>query len=162
MHAFTFHRSTDWPLIRRMMTHPRVWPHISDDFAPAPAEFAPADNPGFCYVMVEDGDTPIGLFLLQAHNGCHVEVHTCLLPAGWVRGSREIARQAVAWLWPNCPQIERLTTTVPQNNLLALRFAQAMGMIEYGVNPKSRKKNGVLVDQTLLGMNRPSRMPGDA
>jgi RimJ/RimL family protein N-acetyltransferase len=159
---FTFHGSTDWALIKRIMTHPRVWPHISDDFSPEPQEFVPVDNPALCYLVIMDGETPLGLFLFTPHNGCHVEVHTCLLPAAWARGSREIARQALVWLWSNCPQIERLTTTVPQNNLLALRFAQAMGMIEYGVNPQSRKKSGALVDQMLLGMNRPSNIPGDA
>jgi RimJ/RimL family protein N-acetyltransferase len=154
--VFTFEPSSDWPLIKRIMTDPRVWPHISDDFSPEPENFRPVENPALCYVLVKDEHRPIGLFLLHPHNGCHVEVHTCLLPAAWVRGSREIARQAVAWLWGNCPQIERLTTNVPQNNSLALRFAQALGMVEYGVNPQSFKKGGKLMDQTLLGMNRPT------
>lgn len=157
--AFAFHRSTDWPLIRQIMTHPRVWPHISDDYSPAPADFQPNPDPGLCYVVVEDGPVTLGLFLLEPHGGVHAEVHTCLLPAGWIRDSREIARQAMAWLWANCPQVERLTTTVPRNNSLALRFAQALGMVEYGVNPKSFQKGGVLVDQTLLGMCRPRPTP---
>lgn len=157
--AFTFHRSTDSALIQRIMTHPRVWPHISDDSAPPAADFKPQVAPSLCYVMVEDGETAIGLFLLEQRGAVHVEVHTCLLPTAWVRGSREIASQAVAWLWANCPEIERLTTTVPRNNSLALRFAQALGMLEYGVNPQSFKKGGVLMDQTLLGMNRPGNPP---
>jgi RimJ/RimL family protein N-acetyltransferase len=160
--TFTFHRSTDWPLIQRIMTHPRVWPHISDDFSPAPEEFTPAEHPALCYVVAEEGETTLGLFILEQRGGVQVEVHTCLLPVGWSRGSREIARQAVAWLWRNCPRVERLTTAVPQNNSLALRFAQALGMIEYGVNQQSFKKGGKLMDQTLLGMNRPSNVPGEA
>lgn len=152
---FTFEASTDWALVRRIMIHPRVWPAISDDFSPSPEVFRPSTAPELCYVLVRDGESILGLFLLTPHNGVHVEVHTCLLPTAWIRGSREIAAQAMAWLWANCPQIERLTTNVPRNNSIALRFAQALGMIEYGVNPKSFKKGGQLVDQVLLGMNRP-------
>lgn len=155
---FTFERSTDWPLIRGIMTHPRVWPHISDDFSPAPADFQPNESDALLYVVVREGDHALGLFLLEPHGGVEAEVHTCLLPTGWLRDSRAIATQAVAWLWANCPQVERLTTRVPQNNTLALRFAQALGMVEYGVNPSSLKKGGKLMNQVLLGMNRPKEM----
>jgi RimJ/RimL family protein N-acetyltransferase len=152
---FTFENCTDYALIRKIMTSPRVWAAISDDFSPSPELFRPTISTELCYVLVRHNDLPIGLFLLTAHNGVHCEVHTCLLPTAYVRGSREIGKQAIAWLWKNAPQIERLTTTVPRNNSLALRFAQALGMIEYGVNPRSFKKGGELVDQILLGMNRP-------
>ncbi len=153
--VFTFHRSTDWPLIRSIMTHPRVWPHISDDCTGPAEQFTLVEHELVAYIVVEEDEKPLGLFLLEQHNGVHAEVHTCLLPVAWVRDSRAIATQAVAWLWENCPQLERLTTTVPQNNTLALRFAQALGMVEYGVNPSSVKKGGRLVNQVLLGMSRP-------
>lgn len=150
-----FSRSDDWPLIREIMTHPRVWPHISEDTSPSVDEFVPCEHESFWYVLVSNDTGPLGLFLLQPHNGVHWEVHTCLLPAGWIHGSRAIAAEAIAWLWRHAPRLERLTTIVPQNNLLALRFAEAMGMIEYGVNPNSVLKGGQLLDQVLLGMNRP-------
>lgn len=154
---FTFEGSTDYALIRTVMTHPRVWPAISDDFSPPRESFEPSTAPELCYVVVRDVGLVLGLFLLTPHNGVHVEVHTCLLPCGWIRGSRAIATQAMAWLWENCPQIERLTTTVPRNNSLALRFAQALGMLEYGVNRDSFKKGGLLMDQVLLGVTRPRK-----
>lgn len=153
--TFTFSKCEEWDRIHRIMTHPRIWPWITDDYAGPPESFHVHHHETLCYVLVEEGARTMGLFLLEQHNGCHVEVHTCLLPAAWLRDSRAIAAQAVAWLWENCPQIERLTTTVPQNNMLALRFAQALGMVEYGVNPSSFKKGGKLMNQTLLGMNRP-------
>ncbi len=151
---FTFENCTDYALIRQIMTHPRVWAAIADDFSPSPELFRPAISTELVYVLVRHHDLPIGLFLLTAHNGVHCEVHTCLLPSGPFN-AREVATQAMAWLWSKAPQIQRLTTTVPRNNSLALRFAQALGMIEYGVNPQSFKKGGQLVDQVLLGMNRP-------
>jgi RimJ/RimL family protein N-acetyltransferase len=151
----TFERSTDWGLITAIMTHRRVWPHISDDFSGPPGEFVPVDHPSFWYVVVREGTLPLGLFLLQPHNGVHWEVHTCLMPSGWRRGSREIARQAIAWLWQNATQLQRLTTKVPKNNLLALRFARDAGMVEYGTEPSSILCGGKLLDQALLGMNRP-------
>lgn len=152
---FAFERSTDWGLITAIMTHPRVWPHIADDFSGSPEDFTPCEHPSFWYVVVREGGPALGLFLLQPHNGVHWEVHTCLLPAGWKRGSREIAREAIAWLWREAPQLQRLTTKVPQNNSLALCFAKAAGMVEYGTEPSSILVGGRLLDQALLGMNRP-------
>lgn len=156
--TFTFSRTTDWPRIRQIMTHPRVWPHITDDFAPPVEEFEPNRNPELLYLLCEDGPVTLGLFLLEPHGGIHAEVHTCLLPAGWVRDSRTIASQAMAWFWENCPQVQRLTTVVPRNNSLALRFAQALDMVEYGVNQSSFQKGGVIMDQTLLGISRPRNL----
>lgn len=153
--TFAFERSTDWTLIKRIMTHPRIYPHITDDFAPPAAAFEPVQSEELLYLLVREGDQALGLFLLEPRGGVTAEVHTCLMPKGWIRDSRAIAGQAMAWVWENCPQIERLTTTVPRNNSLALRFAQALGMVEYGVNPSSFKKGGKLMDQTLLGVNRP-------
>jgi RimJ/RimL family protein N-acetyltransferase len=154
---FSFEFTHDHSLIKQIMTHPRVWPHITDDASPPPAEFEPVDHPTVAYLLVRDGELPLGLFLFEQRGAVHIEFHTCLLPAAWARGSVAIGRQMMAWLWENCPRLERLTGAVPQNNSLALRFAQGLGMIEYGVNPQSFQKNGVLLDQALLGVNRPRR-----
>jgi RimJ/RimL family protein N-acetyltransferase len=155
--VFSFEYSHDWPLIKWIMTHPRVWPHISDDASPEPDKFEPTDHPSIAYLLARDRELPLGLWVLEQRGAVQVEVHTCLLPAAWLRDSRAIGRLAQAWLWEHCPDLERLTTTVPKNNSLALRFALACGMIEYGLNPQSYRKNGVLTDQTLLGMSRPRR-----
>ena len=50
----TFERSQDYELIRRIMTHPRVFPHISDDSSPAAEEFRPVESDVFWYVILRD------------------------------------------------------------------------------------------------------------
>lgn len=116
--TFAFERSSDWALIKSIMTHPRIYPHITDDFAVPAAEFEPVRSAELLYVVVRERDQALGLFLLEPRGGVQAEVHTCLMPAGWIRDSRAIATQAMVWLWENCPQVERLTTTVPRNNSL--------------------------------------------
>lgn len=136
------------------MTEPHVWPHISDDFSPPPDEFEPPENDSITYLLVRLDGVPAGVFVFMPQNGVCWEVHTCLLPSLWGPGAAEAARQAARWVWRNS-ECRRIVTNVPAYNRLALRFAKAAGMTEYGRNPKSYMKNGILEDQILLGMSPP-------
>lgn len=151
----TFEISTDLELVRLIMTLPRIYRHITDDFSPPPEEFRPAEHPSICYVLVFDGHEHLGLFVVTRHNGVTVEIHTCLLPCAWGARAKQAASEFAAWLWANAPQIQRIVTVVPDYNRLALRFARAAGMTEYGRNPASIQKGGKLHDEILLGLSRP-------
>lgn len=154
--TLTFERTRDYALVRAIATHPRVWEHISDDATAPREQWQPAEHEAFWYVLVRDADEDLGFFLLTPHNAVCWEIHTCLLPRAWGARARDAAAGIVAWLWANTPA-ERLVTTVPASNRLALRFALRAGMTEYGRNPSSYLKQGRLEDQILLGLSRPER-----
>lgn len=144
--------------MREVMTHPRVWPYITDDGSPSIEEFQPAAGPGVLYLLCLEGEELLGLWMFVQVNSVSLDVHTCLLPGHGFRRSREAARQAAEWIWANT-SCQRIQTSVPERNRIAFKFAEAAGMLEYGRNPQSISQGGRLWDQILLGMSRPKEQP---
>jgi len=147
-------RTRDYELARQVLTHPKIYPAISDDSSPAREDYQPIASEAVIYLAVYDAAELLGLFLFVPQSGVCVEVHTCLLPRAWGGRAAEAARAARAWIWANTPAA-RIVTSVPEGNRLALRFARQAGMTEYGRNPASIQRNGRLEDLILLGMSKP-------
>jgi hypothetical protein len=150
-----FNRTTDFALVRQILTHPRMFPHMGDDFLPAPEQFVLNTDPRISYVLVSDEWRAIGLFCFIPENEICWAAHVAMLrkvhPALTHRAGKEI----IEWLWRNTP-CRRLIASVPASNPAAVRFGvQAMGLIRYGVNRRSFMKGGRLVDQILMGRSRP-------
>ncbi|HOK45864.1 MAG TPA: GNAT family protein [Bryobacteraceae bacterium] len=141
-------------IVRLVMTEPSVWRGITDDTCPPAESFRPLALPSIQYVLAFDDEELLGLWMLAWQNGVTIDIHTCLLPSG--RGPRglEAAKRLAEWIWENT-RCQRITTSVPAYNRLALRFAERAGMTRFGVNEKSFLKHGKLHDQILLGLSRP-------
>lgn len=153
-HAFTFEPTVDVDEIKAIITHVALWPHVTDDFSPSREDYQPVMHPSVLYLIVRDHGVLQGLFFFHPINSILSEIHTCLLPHSWGNTARQIAREMLIWFWENS-SCERLVTTVPDYNRLALVFAKAAGMVEYGRNPESYMKGGKLIDLILLGIGRP-------
>ena len=148
-------RLSDASLVLRAMTHPRVWSWSSDDFSPAVMDMAPHIDCGLqVWLGCWGGDEYLGCFLFQPHNHILWEVHTVLLPNAWGARALACAAAALEWVWSSLPA-KRLITSVPENNTLALRFAQRSGFEGYGFNPGSIQKNGKLLGLHMLGISNP-------
>lgn len=137
----------DSDLIKKAVTHPKVWPSVSDDYCKVD-EFKPMDDG--IYLAVEMDDYA-GCFWLHPENSTTWQIHTCLLPIAWGK-SQEAANMATQWMFDNTP-CRKIITFVPQGNILAFRLAKRCGFEVEGVVKKSILKSGVLVDQTLLGLS---------
>lgn len=149
----TIERTFDYALVREMMTHPKVWPWITDDGSPPVEAFQPAESEMIWYLAARDGDEVLGIWMLVPQNAVCWEVHTCLLPKAFGERARRAALIAVSFVFDTTPCV-RLFTNVPQYNRLALRFAKAAGMTEFGVNKGSYLKRGKLYDQIMLGISK--------
>jgi RimJ/RimL family protein N-acetyltransferase len=147
-----FKRSFDYELIGSILTHPKIYPHISDDGSPPAAEYRPIESEAVWYIVVRDEEEVLGLWMLHPHNSICWEIHTALLPNAWGERGQRAARLLPEWIWKNT-LCRRVMTNVPDNNRLALRFAREAGMTEFGVNSASFLKNGKLWDQVLLGIS---------
>lgn len=156
--AIRFERSFDYELIRRILTHPKLYPHLSDDFSPPPEEYRPQEHPAIWYVIVRDeddtGENLLGLWMFVPTNGCCWEVHTALLPCAWGERGQIASLMLPGWIWEHT-DCRRIITNVPATNRLALHFALKAGMKIFGTNQASFLKNGVLYNQTMLGISRP-------
>lgn len=153
-----FERSYDYELIRRILTHPRLYPHLSDDFSPAPGDYRPQEHPAIWYVVVYDEhdarEDLLGLWMFVPANGVCWEVHTALLPCAWGEKGQLASLMLPAWIWEHT-HCRRIITNVPKSNRLALHFALKAGMKIFGVNEASFLKGGVLCDQVMLGISKP-------
>lgn len=143
----------DERLIASAIRHPRIYPHVSDDGCPDAASFKVVLNDAMRFLGVYEGGRFHGLFVIHAHNFVLYEVHTCLLPSIWGERAISAARALVAWVFAET-SCRRLVTSVPQGNVLAMRLARAAGLVEYGINPRSLMRGGVLIDQVLLGIDK--------
>ena len=136
-------------VVRSILAHPAIWPHIHDDGAQEPN---PVDAKALYWLLVSD-EEPAGVFLLHPHNLVCYEVHTCLLPRVWGEQAVHATQLCRAWMFEHT-RCQKIVTNVPQKNLLALRFAKRCGMTQEGINRKSYLKDGELQDQYVLGLTK--------
>ncbi|MBL4591200.1 MAG: GNAT family N-acetyltransferase [Phycisphaerales bacterium] len=144
-------RTFDMELVREIITHPKIYDHVSDDFSPAPEDFIPIDPDSVYYLTPIHNGTVMGVFFVHSHNGICYEVHTCILPEYHGALALKAAKDLIKWVFEETPCM-KLITNVPSFNPLAYRFALKAGMVKEGVNTKSFQKNGVIYDQTVLGI----------
>lgn len=149
----TFEPTTDLELVRTIVTHPKLYPMLSDDFSPAREEYVPLEHPAVTYLLAKDGQEVLGLWMLVEQSPVITEVHTCLLPSSWGARAAAAAKGGMSWVFEHTG-VQLLITHVPQYNRLACRFARAARMTELGRLPKSFRKNNELHDQILLGVSR--------
>lgn len=152
----TYARLHDLNVIAETITHPRIYPFVSDDLSPSRESFIPCDHPSLYYLGAWDQQEYLGLWMLAPANSICWEVHTCLLPNAWGKRAIEATRGAIEHVWTETA-CQRIITVVPAYNSLALRLAEKAGMTRYGVNPKSFLKDGLLHDQILLGVSKPEK-----
>lgn len=150
----TYARLYDMQVIADTITHPRIYPHVSDDLAPPRESFVPCDHPSVYYLGAWDQQEYLGLWMFAPQNSICWDVHTCLLPTAWGKRAAEATKGAASWIFANT-ECQRIITTVPATNALALRLAKLAGLTQFGVNERSFLKNGQLLDQILLGISKP-------
>jgi RimJ/RimL family protein N-acetyltransferase len=148
-------------LVREIVTHPRVWPWVSDDYSSPREEWRPAEHPGIWYVAVRDDSMPfgdcqpaelLGLVTFIPQNGACWEFHACLLPNAGTRRAHAAILGSIRWIWERT-ECRRVVTNVPAFNRQAMRCARAIGLESIGVNRVSYMKDGKLHDQVLFGLS---------
>ncbi len=148
----TLEKTQNPHLVKYIVTHPQIYPYISEDGQDPNTFEAPGDP--WIYLIIRATYGPLGLYGLVPQTSVVLEVHTCILPEGRGAPAAEAAQLLITWVWQNT-EANRLVTLVPVYNRRALKYAQRAGLVEYGRNPASYKKDGKLWDTVLLGLTRP-------
>lgn len=148
-------KTGDAELVKAIITHPKIYPFVTEDGAPAPEVFSVrglVDHPGIHFLAPIADDQVAGVFMVHSETPSIYVVHTCILPEFWGR-AEEAGRELIRWVFQNT-KCNKLVTYVPKDNRLAYRLAIAVGMQEQGCITESYMKNGVLIDQHVLGIGR--------
>jgi hypothetical protein len=147
-------RTHNIDLIRKIVSHPRALPSVSDDASPLPENWTP-DTEKDIYLLARDSHGALlGLFGLNKQNSVCYHWHVVMLPAGYGESGRLAAKEFFDWVWKHTECI-RLVGEVPKFNHLAFWFALRVGMKIFAVNPSSYLRFGKLHDMILFGMSRP-------
>jgi RimJ/RimL family protein N-acetyltransferase len=151
----TFERTTDYALIRNIITDPKVWPWVGDETCSDPLQFEANEDPRIWYVLAKtEPGRLVGLFTLLPENSVCWELHVALLPESWGGLSHEAEEQFVPWVWAHT-DCQRITGGVPTYNPHAKRCVDRMGLREFGFNLHSIRKYGKLWSRHMVGISRP-------
>ena len=132
-----------------IITNPCIYPDVIDDGSLGPEDFR--IHEGVTALVVYDPE-PIACSILYPRNICTYEIHTQTLPEGR-RKSYEYGRTMLAWIWDNTP-VEKLVASIPEYNRRALLYTLRLGFKIEGICPRSFMRNGELMDQTHIGIER--------
>jgi len=143
--------TTDYDFIKLVTKNPDVWPWVSDDNSDF-NNYEPDKN--MVYLLVEDSEEKIGYFALTPINSICFEIHTTMLPKAWGKVIN-YTKEVVMWIFTHT-RCMKIITFVPESNKKALKLAQRTGLLIQGFLDKSFIKNGELIGQYILGIERGS------
>ena len=144
-------RTYDASVIKQIMTRPDIWKTVSEDGQKAEA-FEP-DMGQNCFLLISDNEV-IGLYQLKCMNGVTIELHPMVFPECRSEYGKASCQAVLQWIVDNVDWCQKVNATIPVIYKHVKRFAKSMGFVEEGINRKSYIKDGVLVDQYLLGITR--------
>lgn len=148
-------RTFDKNLIAEIMTHPRLYPHIADDFYPAPENFMPLAGDNVFYLLAKEAGCILGLCIAHPINTLLWEIHHAILPCAWGRKAQRIGEAFEAWLWENTQALKAVGFT-PSCNTLAVRYAAKHGLKEVGRLTKCYQRGFELFDILIFEKARPT------
>jgi hypothetical protein len=158
-HRVRFLRTYDLAFVRNVLTHPRIYPSIGDDFAGPREGFVPNSDSRIWWVEATDAAGELlGLFMFLPRSAVLFEMHIALLPVAWGPPGLRAGRQVIPWVFEHTT-CRRLIGEVPRSNTLAIRWAEAIGFARYGVNRRAFMKGGELQDLILLGVSKEAAVP---
>ena len=154
MNALSIARTHDSDLINSIITHPAVYPFVSDDGSPPAEEFDCSPllgSPMGYFLLAMNDEQAAGVFMYHAHNAITYEVHTNVLPEFRGAGAVKLAKLSLKWMFENT-RCRKVVTHVPITNRPAYRLARAVGMCGEGTNRRSFMKDGAIINQHVLGI----------
>lgn len=143
-------------LFKQVLTKPRLWNAISEDDSGTEDDF----NPDLTRMIVLALTTEEGLhgFLIaRPLNASVTEVHIAIDPDKWGhKDNVQLGALACEWVFDNDPRTIKLVAAIPVTDVQVLRFAQRVGFQREGVNKASFIRNGEVLDQYYVGLQRPA------
>lgn len=146
--------TNDYDLINSTITHPAVYPFVSDDTCKSADQFVTPDfsSEFFCAACYLN-ELYVGCFCFFHKSDDEVEIHTCLLPAA--KGyAKEFGLRVVELIFNNTRYTE-ISTFIPENNPLAKRLALKCGFL-YGSEVEPLLVDGQKIKTHKYILNRSS------
>lgn len=131
--------------INWLMTHPDVYPTISDDGSPPVEEYEADLDSGFFL-----STAPGNLFIFTPYCYRVYSMHSCILPEARGPGSVKAARECIKWMFEKGGAV-KIVGVVCDSDPRAQKFALKIGFNQEGRYKKSFIRGGVLQDLIIYG-----------
>lgn len=145
-------RTQDAELIKSVVTHDAIWPHVSDSNV-SRETWEPVIHDTVHQLAIYDDEGLGGCFILMPLSSVCWEVHTCILPThrGWK--AREATKLCAAWMFANTECLH-IVTKIPSYNRPAYKLAIDSGLRNLGMIESAWMKDGEVYDLYLLGLRK--------
>lgn len=149
---FSVKETFDADEIRRVMCDPEIFERISSDGTVNAEDWHPTINENDRWLAAYVDGELAGVLNTHPLNPVCWEGHIQILKP-FRRYAHHLFRLALAWAWQNTPA-EKVVVQIPAIYLDVIEFVKAHGFSVEGVNTRSIKKYGVLLDQIHMGLER--------
>lgn len=147
----TIERTEDAEFVRSVMTHPRIWSHVTDDTAGDPEDFETPFAPSIHYLVPHLDGRPMGVFVVHPHSAVLWEWHIALLPEFWGPAGHLAGAEVIRWIFRETGA-RKLIGQPPVTNRAAYRYCKRLGFADEGRLTACFLKGGHLIDQHILGI----------
>lgn len=152
------YRTRDMNLIKRLASHPAIYPHIIDDGCPQnSADWHPHDGDKRYYLIPyncsDDCPKPMGLIAYYPINHILFDAHIFIYPEYQARLTVALGHKANRWLFENT-SAQKIMAFVPINKLAVLKLVQRVGFAQEGFLKKSFLLKGQLTDQYIYALEK--------
>lgn len=142
----------DRQLVRRIVTHPKIWPWMVEDGA-SPENFDPVIHEKIHYVLALDGRVPLALFMFEPRTSVKYNIHMAIIPSQWPRAVEAICG-VIRWAWDRIPGCARIAGEIPADNRHTLRLAKKAGFEMVGTEAEAFLRRGKLQDVRIVGVSK--------
>jgi hypothetical protein len=151
--ALILERTDDGALIKRLATDPSIFPHITDDHFPDPETWQPLMLDYVYNLVAIDLAGAFGFGIFVPRTMTCFDSHIGFLPRSYGEQALTAFRRMLDWIW-NHTSAERCVGEISSENRRAISFARRAGFEIFGINRRSLKRGGRLLDQVCLGISR--------
>ncbi len=151
-------RTSDPALIRKMLTHPKVFRWLFEDGAD-PEDFSPAISPLIWYLVAMVDGKPVGMFVFEPRTSVQYLVTLAIWPDRWPLAVPAF-KLAIQYAFDNIGA-ESIIGEIPADNPHAPRLAKNAGFSVYGLARKAFRRRGELQDVRILGVSKDTWRPDE-
>jgi RimJ/RimL family protein N-acetyltransferase len=153
------HRTQDMALVKKLATHPAIYPHIIDDGCPKnPANWHPIDSSNRYYLIpwlisLSNDPVPMGIIAFYPLNHVLFEAHIFLLPEFQGKATDSICLKTISWMFANSP-CQKIMAFIPTTKIYLVNLVESLNFEREGYIKKSISYQGELVDQYIYSLGR--------
>jgi len=141
--------------ILRILTDPWMYERIKDDLAPNLDVFKDQFTES---TMISDAryiisDDKLALYIIHPLNSISWVIHTHVLPAAHTN-SINYSKQVLDYIFTSYNDIHKLIAIIPDIYMDVLKHCKKCGFLQEGMISKSILKDGKILDQVMLGLER--------